>query len=116
VRPVGTAPTPYPVAARTLLRDTLFDAAREQLRSRPWSQVTMAEVAKAAGLSRQTMYNEFGSRDAFAQAFVLREAELFLSSVEEAIARTKGSPSAAARNTSSAASRAAEARTTCSPS
>lgn len=75
-------PTPYAVAARALLRDTLLDAARRELEQRCWSEVTMADVALAAGVSRQTLYKEFGSREAFAQAFVLREAERFIAAVE----------------------------------
>ena len=77
--------TPHPkyaLAARELLRETLFDAARSELEHRAWSEVTMADVAAAAGVSRQTLYKEFGSRDEFAQAFVLREADGFISEVE----------------------------------
>lgn len=78
-------PTPYAVAARALLRDTLLDAARRELEQRAWSEVTMADIALAAGVSRQTLYKEFGSRDEFAQAFVLREAERFIAAVETAL-------------------------------
>ena len=81
----GDALTPYAVAARELLRATLLDAMREQLRARPWAEVTMAEVASAAGVSRQTLYKEFGSRGELAQAYVLREADRFLATVEEAV-------------------------------
>ncbi len=77
---------PYAVAARELLRTSLLDAAGELLRDRPWSEVPMADVAAAAGVSRQTLYAQFGSRDDFAQAYVLREAERFLVAVEEALA------------------------------
>ncbi|HWX46019.1 MAG TPA: TetR family transcriptional regulator [Solirubrobacteraceae bacterium] len=76
---------PYAVAARELLRDTLLDAARGELEHRPWGEVTMGDVAAAAGVSRQTLYKEFGSRDDFAQAFVLREAERFIGAVEGAL-------------------------------
>jgi len=62
------ARVPYAEAAKALLRDTLFDAAGELLRHRGWSDLTMADVATAAGVSRQTLYKEFGSRPAFAQA------------------------------------------------
>jgi AcrR family transcriptional regulator len=77
--------TPYRVAARQLLRDSLFDAARTLLADRPWAQITMSEVARAAGVSRQTLYKEFGSRDDFAQQFVIREGARFLEDVERAI-------------------------------
>jgi AcrR family transcriptional regulator len=76
---------PYPVAARELLRNTLLDGARELLLARRWADITMADVAKAAGVSRQTLYNEFGSREEFAQAFVLRDGDRFLTAVEEAV-------------------------------
>jgi AcrR family transcriptional regulator len=76
---------PYARAARELLRTTLLDAARELLRDHPWNEVTMAQVAQAAGVSRQTLYNEFGSREEFAQAFVLREGDRFLAAVEAAV-------------------------------
>ncbi len=77
--------TPYPQAARQLLRETLFGAARDELRQRAWSEVTMADIATAAGVSRQTLYKEFGSRDDFAQAFVIHEGERFLDGVEAAV-------------------------------
>ncbi|HEU4658169.1 MAG TPA: TetR family transcriptional regulator [Capillimicrobium sp.] len=87
--------TPYSVAARDLLRNTLLDAARDLLGSRSWADVTMAEVARAAGVSRQTLYNEFGSRDEFAIALVMREGDRFLTDVEAAILERIEDPPAA---------------------
>jgi AcrR family transcriptional regulator len=78
-------PGRYPAAARELLRETLLDAARELLGERGWAQVTMADVAARAGVSRQTLYNTFGSRDELAQALALREQERTLAGVEEMI-------------------------------
>jgi AcrR family transcriptional regulator len=77
--------TPYAVAARQLLRDTLFDAASHELHERAWADITMADIARVAGVSRQTLYKEFGTRDEFAQAFVIREGERFLDSVEAVV-------------------------------
>jgi AcrR family transcriptional regulator len=77
--------TPYSVAARELLRDTLLGAAGDLIAERDWADITMADVAAAAGVSRQTLYSEFGSRSDFAQALVLREADRFLGEVEEAV-------------------------------
>jgi AcrR family transcriptional regulator len=92
----GTStPTPYAVAARELLRETLLDAARSELEHRGWSEVTMADVAAAAGVSRQTLYKEYGSRDEFAQAFVLREADRFVAAVEGALDANLDDPKAA---------------------
>jgi AcrR family transcriptional regulator len=87
--------TPYAVAARQLLRDTLFDAARDELQQRAWADITMAEIASAAGVSRQTLYKEFGNRDDFSQAFVIREGERFLDAVEQAVREHLDDPSAA---------------------
>ena len=92
---VVAGPTPFPVAARDLLRTTVLDAVREQLRTKPWAEVKMADVAKLAGVSRQTLYNEFGSRGELAQAFVLREADLFLDAVRTAVTSNRDDPVAA---------------------
>jgi AcrR family transcriptional regulator len=85
----------YAVAARELLRNTLFGAARSQLEHRGWNEVTMADIAASAGVSRQTLYKEFGSRDEFAQAFVVHEAEGFVVSIEGALDAHLDDPKAA---------------------
>ncbi|MBJ7458616.1 MAG: TetR family transcriptional regulator [Thermoleophilaceae bacterium] len=74
----------YREAARDLLRASLLDAAGELMQEAPWSEISMAAIATQAGVSRQTLYNEFGSRDVFAQTFALRAADRFLLEVEEA--------------------------------
>lgn len=84
--------TPYQEAARELLRQTVFDAAREQLGQRPWSEITMADVASGAGVSRQTLYNEFGNRNEFGFAFVIHEAERFMDDVEGAVLEHRDEP------------------------
>ena len=89
------ARTPYPQAARQLLRETLFAAARDEVQQRPWSEITMAEIAAAAGVSRQTLYKEFGSRDEFAQALVIHEGERFLDAVDAAVREHLDDPRAA---------------------
>ena len=89
--------TPYQEAARELLRQTVFDAARDQLGRRPWSAITMADVASGAGVSRQTLYNEFGNRNEFGFAFVIHEAERFMDGVEGAVLENRDEPRAAVR-------------------
>jgi AcrR family transcriptional regulator len=95
IPPVATARTPYPQAAKALLRDTLFGAARDELQGRAWSEITMSDVARTAGVSRQTLYKEFGSRDEFAQAFVIHEGERFLDGVDAAVREHLDDPRAA---------------------
>jgi AcrR family transcriptional regulator len=87
--------TPYPEAARNLLRETFFGAARDELERRAWSEITMSDVARTAGVSRQTLYKEFGSRDEFAQAFVIHVGERFLDEVDAAVREHLDDPRAA---------------------
>ena len=94
-RVAGQAPTPFSVAARDLLRRTVLDAVREELSTRPWSEIKMADVARLAGVSRQTLYNEFGSRGELAQAFVLREVDHFVEAVQHAVTDNRDDPVAA---------------------
>ncbi len=79
------APVPYATAARTLLRDTVLSAVDDLARARGWTATTMSDVARAAGVSRQTLYNEFGSRDALVEAYVGREIERLVSAASDAV-------------------------------
>lgn len=63
----------------------MLDALHDLLVDRDWSAITMTHVAKAAGVSRQTVYNEFGSRYGLAQAYALRIAGTFAAHVSAAI-------------------------------
>ncbi|MGW5971351.1 TetR/AcrR family transcriptional regulator [Streptomyces sp. NPDC055186] len=67
-------------------RESLLDAAYAALERRPWSAVRMVDVAAAAGVSRQTLYNEFGSKDGLARALVRRETDGYLAGVDRALA------------------------------
>jgi len=66
-------------------RESLLEAAYTALVRRPWSAVRMVDVAAAAGVSRQTLYNEFGSKEGLARALVRREADGYLAGVERAL-------------------------------
>jgi AcrR family transcriptional regulator len=92
---MASARTPYPEAARELLRETLFGAARDQLTERAWSRITMSDIAAGAGVSRQTLYKEFGNRNEFGQAFVIHVGERFLDQVEAAVKQHLDDPRAA---------------------
>ncbi|MFJ8084035.1 TetR/AcrR family transcriptional regulator [Streptomyces sp. NPDC096205] len=67
-------------------RESLLDAAFAALVRRPWAAVRMVDVAAAAGVSRQTLYNEFGSKDGLARALLRREADGYLAGVDRALA------------------------------
>jgi AcrR family transcriptional regulator len=81
---------PYAEASRVLLRDSILDGMREMLVSRDWSSITLSDVAKAAGISRQTIYNEFGSRQGLAQGYALRLADRLVDQIEGAIGGNVG--------------------------
>jgi AcrR family transcriptional regulator len=66
-------------------RESLLDAAFAALGDRPWTAVRMVEVAAAAGVSRQTLYNEFRSKEGLVRALVRRETEAYLAGVERAL-------------------------------
>ncbi len=67
-------------------RESLLDAADAALAHQPWSRVRMVDVAAAAGVSRQTLYNEFGSKEGLARALVRRETDAYLAGVDRALA------------------------------
>ncbi|MFF2365726.1 TetR/AcrR family transcriptional regulator [Streptomyces sp. NPDC058122] len=67
-------------------RESLLDAAYTALARRSWSAVRMVDVAAVAGVSRQTLYNEFGSKEGLARALVRREADAYLAGVDRALA------------------------------
>jgi AcrR family transcriptional regulator len=73
-------------------RDALLDAAYDAALAGDWEHVRMADVARAAGVSRQTLYYEFGSKDGLAQALAVREAERWSDGALGAIAGHDGSP------------------------
>lgn len=65
-------------------RDRIVAAAVEMTTSSGWAAVTMARLAEAAGVSRQTVYNEVGSKPALAETMILEELARFLQVVDQA--------------------------------
>jgi AcrR family transcriptional regulator len=72
---------------RRALRAELLDAAAALLTERGYRSVRMQDVADAVGVSRQTVYNEFGDKWGLAQALVLRNNDQYLDGVDEALSR-----------------------------
>jgi AcrR family transcriptional regulator len=63
-------------------RDTLLDAARDELALRGWSAVSMSDIALAAGVGRGTLYKEIGTRDALARGLALAESDRLFGTLE----------------------------------
>ncbi|MEV4764087.1 TetR family transcriptional regulator [Micromonospora chokoriensis] len=67
------------------VRDSIVDAARALTVATGWDGVRMGAVAGAAGVSRQTVYNEFGSKAGLAEALARREVDTFVGDVRAAL-------------------------------
>jgi AcrR family transcriptional regulator len=72
-------------APETPIRSAIITAVDDLARTRGWAATTMSDVAAAAGVSRQTVYNEFGTRQALVQAYVTREIESLITDVESLV-------------------------------
>jgi AcrR family transcriptional regulator len=83
------------VLTRPTTRDALLDAAYDAALAGDWDRVRMADVARVAGVSRQTLYYEFGSKDALAEAVALREAARWMEGADAAVVGHEGSPAEA---------------------
>lgn len=70
------------------LRERIVDAATELTTTSGWAAVTMSRLADVVGVSRQTVYNEIGTKPALAEAMILGELARFLAVVDAAFART----------------------------
>ncbi|MFE7752388.1 TetR/AcrR family transcriptional regulator [Streptomyces sp. NPDC057428] len=71
-------------------REALLDAAHSALSGQSWTSVRMVDVAARAGVSRQTLYNEFGSKDGLARALIRRAADGYLAGVDRALGADRG--------------------------
>ncbi|MFF2651262.1 TetR/AcrR family transcriptional regulator [Streptomyces sp. NPDC058045] len=67
-------------------RESLLDAAERALGRLPWTRIRMVDVAAVAGVSRQTLYNEFGSKEGLGRALLRREADTCLAGAERVLA------------------------------
>lgn len=75
-------------------RTAVFDALRSLLLERPWGEVTLEAVARDAGVSRQTLYNAFGSRYGLAQAYTLHLADALCALIADTLAAHPDDPAA----------------------
>jgi AcrR family transcriptional regulator len=68
-------------------RERILDSALAAVTTHGLSRFTMDDVARLAGLSRQSVYRYFDSKDALVMALVEREEEAFIDGVRLAYAR-----------------------------
>ncbi|MBR8741351.1 TetR family transcriptional regulator [Nocardiopsis sp. MG754419] len=63
------------------VRERLVDAAYAEILAGHWGARRMVDIAATAGVSRQTLYNVFGSKEGLLQAVVVREVNTLLDEV-----------------------------------
>jgi AcrR family transcriptional regulator len=68
---VTVTPTPT-------MRERVVEAAAVMTAESGWSRVTMGALAERVGVSRQTVYNEIGTKPGLAEAMILHELDRFL--------------------------------------
>jgi AcrR family transcriptional regulator len=78
-------------------RDALLAEARHVVVAGEWERMPVAELASRAGVSRQTLYKEFGSKDGLAQALSAQETEFFLAGIADVLESFPGDPVAGTR-------------------
>jgi len=89
----------YPVneAFRREVRERALEVARRLTVERGWQQVRFVEVADEVGVSRPTMYSEFGNKSGLGEALVLAETDDFLTGLLAALADERADLSSAAK-------------------
>jgi AcrR family transcriptional regulator len=70
----------------------VLDAAVEIISEEGWDGLSMTEVAKRSGVTRQSIYKDVGTKDTLGRAVVDREVGHFLTRVRAALAAYPGSP------------------------
>ncbi|MFF0189254.1 TetR family transcriptional regulator [Streptomyces sp. NPDC005244] len=82
-RPVSPEERPDPprVAWRRQMREQVLEEAWTLASHHGWDRVRVADLAQRAGVSRPSIYAEFGNRAGIGQALVHREADRFLTEV-----------------------------------
>ncbi|GAA5041027.1 TetR/AcrR family transcriptional regulator [Streptomyces similanensis] len=75
---------------RSLLREHLLDTAYALVAEHGFDRLRMSHLATAAGVSRQTLYSELGSKDEVGEALFQREVERCMRGIELSLARHPG--------------------------
>lgn len=62
-----------------------------------WERVRVGKIAEAAGVSRPTIYAEFGNKEGLAQALITHEIDTFVAGIISRLERHKSNPTEALR-------------------
>ena len=70
---------------RRQVRERVLSAAHTHTVDRGWERVRVGEVAVDSGVSRPTLYREFGNKDGLGEALMTREAERFFAAIADVL-------------------------------
>lgn len=76
---------PLRLTFRRQVREQSLQVAHRLTVDKGWPQVRMSEVAARAGVSRPTLYKEFGDKQGLGEALILRETDRFLTGIAAAL-------------------------------
>lgn len=79
------------------VRQRVLEAAREIVVAGDWGSTRMTDVATRAGVSRQTLYNEFGGKDGLAVALSAAQTDWFLGQIQAELDQHPDDPIAGIR-------------------
>lgn len=79
-------------AFRQAVRERAFAAALERLQDEGWNQLRISQIAKDIGVSRPTIYAEFGTKQEFGQALLERETIRVLGEFSGTLEANKNNP------------------------
>ncbi|WP_280267299.1 TetR/AcrR family transcriptional regulator [Nocardia wallacei] len=88
---------PLRLSFRRHLREEAIRAAHVLTVEKGWDRVRFGEVAGLLGVSRPTLYREFGDKQGLGDALVLAEAERFLVGIANVLDKHSGAVSEAVR-------------------
>lgn len=72
-------------AFRRQVREQALEVAAAQLETQRWDQLRIGQIAAAVGVSRPTIYAEFGNKEGLGEELVLFEARRFLAGIDAAL-------------------------------
>jgi len=82
-----SGPPPFRAKVQEMLRTTILDVAWKRASEVDWQAVRISDIADDVGVSRQTIYNEFGGKDAVARALFERDLAKFVEGIRECTER-----------------------------
>lgn len=80
---------------RRHLREQVLQAAHALTVEKGWERVRISEIASLVGVSRPTLYKEFGDKQGLGDAMVVKEAERFLTGIGDVLDANAGDARAA---------------------